>query len=227
MIVAAMGERKPVADLTLTFDNGPEPEITPVVLDVLRRRSIRSTFFVVGSKIAGSDGRKLAERAFAEGHWIGNHTWTHSLPLGYREPEETEEEIGRTQEAIGDLAHPHKFFRPFGGGGRLHEGLLSAAAVDFLVRGRFTCVLWNAIPRDWEDPDGWVERALAQCQAQPWTLMVLHDLPTGAMRQLECFIDRLSESGIGLRQDFPPDCVPIVDGRIVLPMDRYVMPAGS
>lgn len=227
MIVAALRERKPVADLTLTFDNGPEPEVTPAVLGVLRRRSIRSTFFVVGSKIAGPEGRKLAERAFAEGHWIGNHTWTHSLPLGYREPDAMEDEIGRTQEAIGDLAHPHKLFRPFGGGGRLHEGLLNRAAVDFLVRGRFTCVLWNAIPRDWDDPDGWVERALTQCQAQPWVLMVLHDLPTGAMRHLDRFLDRVSEHGINLRQDFPPDCVPIVEGRIVLPVDRYVMPAGS
>jgi peptidoglycan-N-acetylglucosamine deacetylase len=224
MIVVAMRERKPVADLTLTFDNGPEPEVTPAVLDVLARRSICSTFFVVGSKIAGPEGRELAERAFAEGHWIGNHTWTHSLPLGYREPEAPEEEIGRTQRAIGALAHPRKLFRPFGGGGRLHEGLLSRAAVDFLVRGRFTCVLWNAIPRDWDDPDGWVERALTQCQSAPWVLMVLHDLPTGAMRHLDRFLDRANEQGIRLRQDFPPDCVPIVEGRVVLPMDDYVMP---
>jgi peptidoglycan/xylan/chitin deacetylase (PgdA/CDA1 family) len=212
-----------VGDLTLSFDNGPEPEATAGVLDVLGRRSIRTTFFVVGGKLATPDGRKLAERAHNEGHWIGNHTWTHSLPLGYRAAKAAEEEIGRTQEAIGPLAHPHKLFRPFGGGGRLHEGLLSPAAVDFLVRGGFTCVLWNAIPRDWEDPDGWVDRALAQCDAAPWVLMVLHDLPTGAMRHLDRFLDRIGKHGIRVRQDFPPDCVPIVNGEIVLPVDRYVM----
>jgi peptidoglycan-N-acetylglucosamine deacetylase len=216
-------ERKLVADLTLSFDNGPEPEATSGVLDVLGRRSIRTTFFVVGGKLATPDGRKLAERAHGEGHWIGNHTWTHSLPLGHRAANAVEEEIGRTQEAIGPLAHPHKLFRPFGGGGRLHEGLLSPAAVDFLVRGGFTCVLWNAIPRDWDDPDGWVDRALAQCDTAPWVLMVLHDLPTGAMRHLDRFLDRIGERGIRLRQDFPPDCVPIVNGEIVLPVDRYVM----
>ena len=220
-----MLERKLVADLTLSFDNGPEPEATPGVLDVLARRSIRTTFFVVGSKLATPDGRKLAERAHREGHWIGNHTWTHSLPLGYRAADAVEEEIGRTQEAIGPLAHPHKLFRPFGGGGRLHEGLLSPAAVDFLVRGGFTCVLWNAIPRDWDDPDGWVDRALAQCDAAPWVLMVLHDIPTGAMRHLDRFLARVGERGFRLRQEFPPDCVPIVNGEIVLPVDRYVMQA--
>jgi peptidoglycan/xylan/chitin deacetylase (PgdA/CDA1 family) len=213
-----------MADLTLSFDNGPEPGATADVLDVLARRSVLATFFVVGRKLATTEGCKLAERAHAEGHWIGNHTWSHSLPLGHREPEAIEQEIGRTQDAIGRLTHPRKLFRPFGGGGRLDEGLLSPSAVEFLLRGRFTCVLWNAIPRDWDDPDGWVERALAQCEAEQWALMVLHDLPTGAMRHLDRFLDLVGARGISLRQDFPPDCVPIVDGRIVLPVDRYVMP---
>jgi peptidoglycan/xylan/chitin deacetylase (PgdA/CDA1 family) len=227
MIVACPFERKAMPDLTLSFDNGPEPDATPGVLDTLARRSIGTTFFVVGSKLATAQGASLIERAHAEGHWIGNHTWTHSLPLGYRAPDAIEQEIGRTQQAIGPLAHPRKLFRPFGGGGRLDQGLLSPAAVDFLVRGRFTCVLWNAIPRDWDDPDGWVERALAQCAAASWTLMVLHDLPTGAMRHLDRFLDGVAERKIRLRQDFPPDCVPIADGKIVLPVDRYVMREGG
>jgi hypothetical protein len=65
-------------DLTLTFDNGPEPETTPFVLDVLARRSLRTTFFVVGHKLSTLEGRRLARRAHEEGHWIGNHTWSHS-----------------------------------------------------------------------------------------------------------------------------------------------------
>jgi peptidoglycan/xylan/chitin deacetylase (PgdA/CDA1 family) len=69
-------------ELTVTFDNGPEPSITPGVLDVLARRGVRTTFFVIGSKLASRDARACAERAHAEGHWIGNHTWTHSRPLG-------------------------------------------------------------------------------------------------------------------------------------------------
>jgi peptidoglycan/xylan/chitin deacetylase (PgdA/CDA1 family) len=64
-------------DLTLTFDNGPDPETTPRVLDVLALRSIRSTFFVVGNKLSTPEGRGLARRAHEEGHWIGNHTWSH------------------------------------------------------------------------------------------------------------------------------------------------------
>lgn len=210
-------------DLTLTFDNGPDPEVTPAVLDVLARRSIKATFFVLGHKLATSAGRKLAERAHAEGHWIGNHTWSHTVPLGLmRDPRAADAEIGRTQEALGILAHPGRFFRPFGQGGELDGRLLSPSAVEFLKRGAFTCVLWNSIPRDWEDADGWVDRALGHARANDWTLTVLHDLPTGAMRHLEQFIETVRERGGRVRQEFPEACTPIVGGRVIGPLEQYV-----
>lgn len=210
-------------DLTLSFDNGPDPDVTAFVLDVLAQRGIGTTFFVVGEKLARPENRKLAERAHAEGHWIGNHTWSHTVPLGLRsEPNVAAEEIGRTQKLIGELSHTQRYFRPFGGGGNLDQRLLSRSVVDCLVEGRYTCVLWNAIPRDWNDPEGWVERALTQIHRQAWTLMVLHDLNTGAMRHLETFLDRAADQGARFRQDFPPDCVPIVEGKIVRPIESYV-----
>lgn len=213
-------------DLTLSFDNGPEPEATPAVLDILARRSLHSSFFVIGEKLATPQGRTLAARAHAEGHWIGNHSWSHSLPLGLRvEADVAETEIGRTQALIGALSQPSPLFRPFGGGGNLDRRLLSPAAVEYLMQKKFTCVLWNAIPRDWNDPDGWIERALGQCREQSWTLMVLHDVPSGAMRHLDRFLDRIGEMDGRLRQDFPPDCLPIVDGIIVQPIESYVMHA--
>lgn len=214
-------------DLTLSFDNGPEPDVTPQVLDILARRGLKTTFFIIGQKLADPKRRALAERAHAEGHWIGNHSWTHSVPLGERRqtPDLAETEIGQTQRVIGALAHPHKFFRPFGGGGNLDSRLMNSDIVNFLKAGRFTCVLWNSIPRDWNDPDGWVERAIQHCQSQPWTLMVLHDLATGAMRHLDRFLDQVAELGGRLHQDFPPDCVPIVDGIVVRPIDSYVAAA--
>jgi len=212
-----------VFDLTLSFDNGPEPEVTPHVLDVLRKRGIKATFFVIGEKLTDPERRLLAARARDEGHWIGNHTYTHSLALGLqRDPEAAEHEIARTQSLIGDLAHPQRWFRPFGGGGNLDERLLKPSVVDHLCKGGYSCVLWNAIPRDWDDPDGWTVRALAQCRAQGWSLMVLHDLPSGAMRHLEALLDSAIEAGARLRQDFPPGCVPIRAGKIVLPIQSFV-----
>jgi peptidoglycan-N-acetylglucosamine deacetylase len=212
-----------VYDLTLTFDNGPDPDVTPRVLDILGERGIKTTFFVIGEKLADPARRGLAVRAHGEGHWIGNHTFTHTIPLGEQPDRDTgENEIGRTQGAIGDLAHPQRWFRPFGGGGNLDTRLLKPSVVDYLTRNKHSCVLWNAIPRDWDDPDGWTERALDQCNRQPWTLMVLHDLPTGAMDHLERFLDRAEAAGGRFRQDFPPQCVPIRNGEIALPINDYV-----
>ncbi|MBI1882140.1 MAG: polysaccharide deacetylase family protein, partial [Chloroflexi bacterium] len=147
--------------VTLTFDNGPEPKITYQVLDTLATYNLRVTFFVVGQKLANPGGWKAATRAAELGHWIGNHTYTHSTPLGQlKEPTVAADEIGRTQELIGALAHPGKLFRPFGGGGAIGPQLLSRSCYEFLRAGGYTCVLWNSVPRDWADPAGWVERAL-------------------------------------------------------------------
>src|ERR1044072_6058227 len=96
-----------VFDLTLTFDNGPEPGVTPRVLDILRERGIKTTFFVIGEKLGDPERRLLAARAYSEGHWIGNHTFTHSVPLGQqRDAETAQNEIGRRQAPTGDIARP-------------------------------------------------------------------------------------------------------------------------
>jgi hypothetical protein len=79
------------------------------------------------------------------------------------------------------------------------------------------------VPGDWRDPEGWVDRALAQCSAAPpHTLLVLHDLPTGAMRHLDGFLAALADTGAAFTQSFPEDCVPIRRGEAVGPLDAYV-----
>lgn len=207
--------------ITLSFDNGPDPDVTPQVLDILGRHDLKSTFFVLGDKLR--DRRKLSERAHAEGHWIGNHTYNHLVPLGMSaERGIASAEIVRTEALIGDLAHERRFFRPFGGGGLLDQRLLNREAFGHLERELYTCVLWNVIPEDWAHPDGWVERALALCFAQEHALVVLHDLPTGAMKNLDRFIGAATDRGASFQQDFPAACVPIERGRLVGPVELYI-----
>ena len=211
-------------DLTLSFDNGPEPEVTPGVLAALAARGIGATFFLLGRKLVLAGAREVAQRARDEGHWIGNHTWSHGLPLGVRPGlQVAQDEIGRTQAELGDLVHPDRLFRPHGGGA-VGRQLMSPAVVDYLKAGGFTCVLWNAVPRDYADPEGWVDRALAECAARPWTVMVLHDLPNGAMDHLPRFLDAAEHAGARFRQDFPPDCTPIVRGEVRADLSGYVTP---
>lgn len=213
----------PKLEVTLTFDNGPEPGVTEQVLAVLKKEGILATFFVLGAKLADPVRRRLAVQAHGDGHWIGNHTMSHGVPLGrLREPGAAQREILEAEKLVGDLAHPDRLFRPFGGGGELGPHLLNSEAVNTLKQNRMSCVLWNAVPGDFKDPDGWAEVALGECQSRPWTLLVLHDLPNGAMRHLTAFIGTIRRRGGGFRQDFPPECVPIRRGEIRFPLAPYV-----
>ncbi|MEY2455720.1 MAG: peptidoglycan-N-acetylglucosamine deacetylase [Acidimicrobiaceae bacterium] len=209
--------------LTLTFDNGPWPGVTESVLDVLAERDVLATFFVVGEQLAKPGGRALAERARAGGHWIGNHTMTHSVPFG-DQPEQAylEEEITGTQKLLGGLAHPDRLFRPFGRGGVLDERLLSQPAVDLLTDGDYTMVLWNCVPRDWEDPKGWPDRVIEELDHTEHVVAVLHDLPTGAMEQLGTFIDRVLLDRVEITQELPDSCVPMRRGELVGSLDGLV-----
>ena len=204
-----------VRRLTLSFDNGPSRAVTPGVLDVLASYDVAATFFVCGRDVAEPARRDLVARAKAAGHRIGNHTLTHTIELGTTDDTAVvAREIGEAQDALGDLA-TERLFRPYGGGGIIGPRLLGREAVRYLCDGGYTCVLWNSVPRDWEDTEGWPERALEDVARQDWTLVVLHDVATGAMAALPRFLERLRDAGVTITAELPPECVPIVRGEIV------------
>ncbi|WP_210208598.1 polysaccharide deacetylase family protein [Rhodoplanes roseus] len=209
--------------VTLTFDNGPTPTVTPAVLDILGQRGIATTFFVIGGKLKEPAATTLATRAHASGHWIGNHTMTHSVAFGDRtDADYAAHEIEDTQALIGPLAHPDKLFRPYGKSGRIGPHLLSRAAGSILLAKRYCSILWSSVPGDWRDPDGWVERAVADVTAQDWTVVVLHDIDGACLARLPDFLDRLDDLGVELRQDFPDDVVLTRAGLPVSLSDAYI-----
>lgn len=216
--------------VTLTFDNGPEPEVTPYVLDTLAKHSVKASFFVMGRKVATAAGQALAMRASAEGHWIGNHTYSHTQPLGELDRAAALREFEQAEEALAWLGQRPRLFRPYGREGRLGHHLLHPAVVDRLVANQYSCVLWNCVPRDWLDPEGWVATALRQCASpaemgnnrkKDWSLIVLHDQPTGAMKHLDRFLTALKVANVPIVQEYPDDSVPIREGRIVGPIEPW------
>lgn len=212
---------------TITFDNGPDAAVTPAVLDILRRKGVRAHFFVLGKHLVDRPGRDLVARAVAEGHLVGNHSFTHEVPLGDDpRPDAVASEIAATEALLAPLVPGPRRFRPFGGGGVLGPHLLSAGAARHLVENAYTCVLWTSVPRDWVDPAGWAARALEDCRAQPHAVVVLHDIPDACLTGLEGFLDAARSEGIDLVTDLPLAVTPIVDGEVVGDLDAVVARAG-
>ena len=175
----------------------------------------------MGRKASMPRGPELIRRATIEGHWIGNHTFSHFTPLGQLNPTDAVREFEQAEQVLSWIQRPEKLFRP-PGSGQLGKHLLNPAVVEKLKLGNYTCVLWNSVPGDWRDPDGWLDRALADCRSRDWTLVVLHDIPSGAMAHLEEFVSSLETEGFQFTQEFPPDCLPIVRGKVILPLDPYM-----
>ena len=210
--------------LTLTFDNGPEPEVTHDVLDKLARRDIKATFFCVGRQLESAEGQAAAARAADDGHWLGSHSYTHSVSLGDSDdPNLFDLEVTRAHEALGELAHPDRLFRPFCNAGHIDQRVFKHEHVGRMEDGGYTCVLFDPVVNDWEDADGWVDRALGLVEQRAWTTLVIHDIvgyPPGnivhGMRNLDSFLDQLDERGHEIVQEIDPrpEICPLVRGEL-------------
>lgn len=206
--------------VTLTFDNGPVPGVTERVLEILAQARIRSTFFVIGRNLDNPAATGLMTRANAAGHWIGNHTLSHTVALGDRpERDYALAEIEGCQQRMGSFAHPEKLFRPYGNSGRLGPHLLSRAALDHLVAQNYRTITWNNVPGDWKDPDGWVERCIALVSTQDWSVVVLHDIEGGCLARLRELLRRLADLEVTFEQDFP-DSVTLTRGGTIVSLPQ-------
>ena len=123
-----------MASLTLTFDNGPDPTWTPHVLDVLAKHEIKATFFVIGRKLVlQPELRSILERARDEGHWIGTHSYNHVYSLGDIDREDAfDVEVVAAFDAVGDLAHPDRLYRPFCNAGIVNDRVFKQVDVERL-----------------------------------------------------------------------------------------------
>jgi peptidoglycan/xylan/chitin deacetylase (PgdA/CDA1 family) len=211
---------------TLTFDNGPTPGVTGEVLDVLADRGLKANFFAVGSQLQKPGGRELARRAVAEGHRVGHHTATHTVLLGDTADAEgaVRAEIDAVASWFDDIDDGERLYRPYAAGGVLDHRVFSPAALRYLQDHGYTCVLWTSVPHDWDDPVGWVDRALADVVAEAWTVVVLHDIASGAMAQLPRFLDELSARQVEVTRDFPDACLPIRHGRLRQDLSHLTTP---
>ncbi len=110
MKVTCHGDRK-VKKIALTFDDGPDPIITPRVLDVLKKENIQATFFLVGKNLEGNES--LVNRIIRDGHAIGGHSYSHSNWFDFFSWKRMKKEFVQTEERIMDLTGTMtRWFRP-------------------------------------------------------------------------------------------------------------------
>jgi peptidoglycan-N-acetylglucosamine deacetylase len=130
-------------ELALTFDDGPNREWTPRLLDTLAEAKVRATFFLLGGRALAEP--ELVRRIAAAGHLIGNHSWSHPN-LARCATARIREELHRTTEILAQtMGAEVRFFRPPFGARR--------PAVFRIAREMgLTSVLWNAMTSDWSEP---------------------------------------------------------------------------
>lgn len=160
--ITHVATRDPVA--ALTFDDGPHPQFTPLLLDILKSNHAHATFFMRGK--AASEHPNLVRRIAEEGHAIGNHSWDHpSFPL--ISGRERRQQIRACAAAIGPYGGQRLFRPPYG-----HQSI--ASRLDALWLGH-RVVTWNASVEDWCDRDAdWMAAQLVK-RIKPGGIVVLHD----------------------------------------------------
>ena len=136
-MLIASGDRSQPA-LGLTFDDGPDPVVTPAVLDALAEASVRATFFVIGRRARKYP--QLVERIVREGHTLGNHTYYHHPPAR-TSARRLMREVHRTAAILERFGKPVHLFRP-------PQGRISAGKLRRLWQARQTVVLWSYDPLD-------------------------------------------------------------------------------
>jgi peptidoglycan/xylan/chitin deacetylase (PgdA/CDA1 family) len=174
--------------IALTFDDGPNPETTPRVLDILARHDVRATFFMVGE--AADAHPDLVRRVVAAGHEVGSHGYRHRHALFQRPPLTGFFDTRRAIQRLGRLlGRPTTFFRPPFGAYSWTVLLATRQAGAWPVH-------WTVESHDWHPrfaPANVVRKVLAE--ARPGGIIVMHDSGRGAAKTvlaLDAVLDGLA-----------------------------------
>lgn len=168
--------------VALTFDDGPG-QSTEKLLDGLKERNVKATFFLVGENIEGNE--EIVKRMYDEGHLIGNHTFSHVQLTAVSEGKALEE-VNETNEAIKAITgvRPYYIRPPY--------GMLSSCMAEEID---MQCVLWTVDPEDWNTSDcGAVVRHVVK-NAKNGDIILMHDIFDSSVTAALEIVDRLKEHG--------------------------------
>ncbi|NLT70573.1 MAG: polysaccharide deacetylase family protein [Verrucomicrobiaceae bacterium] len=173
--------------LAITFDDGPHPENTPRLLDMLKERDIKATFYAVGNMVKYSP--HLLRRMIAEGHEIGNHTVSHGN-LARMSDESLLKELRTAHEQIlAETGVPPRTMRPPGGAIKKSQKEL------MMDEFGYPTVLWSVDPEDWKRPGPSVVTSRLVNGASPGGILLVHDLHKPTVDAMPATLDQLLAQG--------------------------------
>ena len=168
----------------LTFDDGPSPTCTPILLDGLRERGVHATFFLIGSKIDGQE--ELVRRMQAEGHQVGTHTWSH-IRLQKTDTASALRDLARCDAALQQLLGERTYWvRP-------PYGLISQAELSAI---HAPLLHWSVDTRDWDLRDADKVLDIILREADDGDVILLHDCYAASVEAALRAIDRLQAWGV-------------------------------
>lgn len=173
--------------VAMTFDDGPHPSLTPKLLDILKARNIKCTFFVIGKNAKAYPN--IIRRMITEGHEVANHTWTHcSLPS--RSDAQIRTELQQSEDALVAAANyrPHLIRPPY--------GAINTHVKEFMYSEfGYSTIMWSVDPQDWRRPGVSVVTSRLVNGAHPGAIMLAHDIHPPTIQAMPAMFDQLLAKG--------------------------------
>jgi peptidoglycan/xylan/chitin deacetylase (PgdA/CDA1 family) len=156
-------------EIALTFDDGPHPQHTPPLLEVLQQFQVKASFFSLGCLVERSPA--IIKDIYQQGHWLGLHGYDHTC-FPFLKPAELQTGLARTQQAIAQICdlEPNQIrdVRP-------PNGVVTPQTLRQLKQWQYRPVMWSVVPEDWVRPGVPVVVQRVQRQTRNGSIIVLHD----------------------------------------------------
>ena len=175
--------------VAVTFDDGPNPRMTPQILAELAKRRIHVTFFLIGRNVKAHP--ELAKAMVEAGHEVANHTFTHPT-LSKLSDAAVADELRRGQDTLHAATGvtPNLFRPPYGAFKRTQAPLAVAEKLDILM--------WSVDPRDWARPGVEKIQGTIKAETKPGGIVLLHELHAQTLDALPSVLDDLQARGFQL-----------------------------